>query len=70
VPHPRDEVRGFQCALADLGRGPGFTDFCWPIFRLAGWGISLGFHTWDTFGNKPFSREQIEPDAARLRTLK
>jgi 2TM domain-containing protein len=41
--------------------------FPWPIFPLAGWAIGLGFHAWDTYGNKPFSREQIEREAARLR---
>ena len=41
--------------------------FPWPIFPLAGWGIGVGFHAWDVYGNKPFTRDQIEREAARLR---
>jgi hypothetical protein len=41
--------------------------FPWPVFPLAGWGIGLGFHAWDVYGNRPFTAEQIEREAARLR---
>lgn len=41
--------------------------FPWPLFPLVGWGIGLGFHAWDAYGKKPFTREQIEREATRLR---
>ena len=49
-----------------------YTDFTfpWPVFPLVGWGIGLGFHAWDAYGKKPFSREQIEREAARLRAAR
>ncbi|MGZ4352796.1 MAG: 2TM domain-containing protein [Gaiellaceae bacterium] len=41
--------------------------FPWPLFPLIGWGIGLGFHAWDAYGRRPFTPEQIEREAARLR---
>jgi hypothetical protein len=41
--------------------------FPWPLFPLAGWGIGLSFHAWDVYGRRPFTTEQIEREAARLR---
>lgn len=42
----------------------------WPLFPMAGWGIGLVFHAWDTYGRKPFSHTEIEREVARLRILK
>ncbi len=46
-----------------------YTDFSfpWPLFPLAGWGIGLGFHAWDAYGLRPFTPEQIDREARRLR---
>jgi hypothetical protein len=44
--------------------------FPWPLFPLVGWGIGLGFDAWETYGKKPFSREQIEREAVRLRAIR
>ncbi len=41
--------------------------FPWAVFPLVGWGIGLGFHAWDAYGRRPFTAEQIEREAARLR---
>jgi uncharacterized protein YjiS (DUF1127 family) len=41
--------------------------FPWVLFPFAGWGIGLGFHAWEAYGRRPFTREQIEREAARLR---
>jgi 2TM domain len=41
--------------------------FPWPLFPLAGWAIGVGFHAWDVYGHRPFTAEQIEREAARLR---
>ena len=39
----------------------------WPLFPMAGWGIGLFFHAWDTYGRKPFTEADIERELARLR---
>ena len=39
----------------------------WPLFPMAGWGIGLFFHAWDTYGRKPFTETDIERELARLR---
>lgn len=40
--------------------------FPWPIFPTLGWLIGLVLHAWDTYGQKPFSEEQIERELKRL----
>ncbi|HEX6262660.1 MAG TPA: 2TM domain-containing protein [Actinomycetota bacterium] len=40
--------------------------FFWPIFPLAGWGVGLGFHAWDTFSRPP-SEERIREEMDHLR---
>ena len=40
--------------------------FFWPAFPLAGWGIGLIFHTWDTFGPAGFSEERIHREMEHL----
>jgi 2TM domain-containing protein len=39
----------------------------WPLFPMAGWGIGLFFHAWDTYGRKAFTESDIEHELARLR---
>jgi len=39
----------------------------WPLFPMAGWGIGLFFHAWDTYGRKPFTDADIERELAQLR---
>lgn len=38
----------------------------WPLFPMAGWGIGIAFHGWDTYGRRPFSEAEIERELARL----
>lgn len=40
--------------------------FPWAVFPLAGWSIGLVFHAWDTFGNRPFTEQQIEREQRHL----
>lgn len=40
--------------------------FPWPSFVVVGWGIGLALHAWDVYGNKPFTEEEIEREAARI----
>ena len=40
--------------------------FFWPVFPLAGWGIGLFFHAWDTF-RRPYSEDRIRREMDRLR---
>lgn len=38
----------------------------WPLFPMAGWGIGLVFHAWDTYGRKPFTETDIDRELTRL----
>lgn len=40
----------------------------WPLLPMAGWGIGLFFHGWDTYGRRPFSEQEIERELGRLRS--
>ena len=33
--------------------------YFWPIWPIAGWGIGLVLHAWQTFGQKPISESEI-----------
>jgi 2TM domain-containing protein len=46
------------------------TQLPWPLFPMAGWGIGLAFHAWDTYGRKPFTDADINRELARLRKAK
>jgi hypothetical protein len=43
------------------------TGFFWPVFPIAGWGIGIGFHAWDTFSRPQLTEERIEREMRRLR---
>lgn len=49
----------FVWAMTDVG-------FFWPILPLAGWGIGLTFHAWDTFSRPP-TEDRIHREMDRLR---
>jgi hypothetical protein len=41
--------------------------YFWPIFPIAGWGIALAFNTWDVYGRRPMTEDQIRREQERLR---
>jgi 2TM domain len=41
-------------------------DFFWPVFPIAGWGIGLAFHAWDTYGDREPTEEQVRREMDRL----
>jgi hypothetical protein len=42
------------------------TDFFWPIFPIAGWGIGVVFHAWDAYGRGVPTEDQIRTEMDRL----
>jgi hypothetical protein len=44
------------------------SDFFWPIFPIAGWGIGLAANAWDVYGRKPISEAEIRREMDRLRS--
>jgi hypothetical protein len=43
------------------------SDFFWPIFPIAGWGIAVAANAWDVYGRKPISEGEIRQEMSRLR---
>jgi 2TM domain len=43
------------------------SDFFWPIFPIAGWGIGLAANAWDVYGRRPISESEIRREMERLR---
>ena len=41
--------------------------FPWPVFPLAGWGIGLGMHAWNTYGRGTITEADVEREMKRLR---
>ena len=41
------------------------SDYFWPMWPIAGWGIGVFFHGWGVYGQKPFSEEEIEQEMRR-----
>jgi hypothetical protein len=42
--------------------------FFWPIFSIAGWGIGVAAHAWDTYGpSNRISEAEIQREVRRLR---
>ncbi|MGH2709645.1 MAG: 2TM domain-containing protein [Actinomycetota bacterium] len=50
-----------------LTSGPG--SYFWPIWPLLGWGVGIGFHAWETYGQKSHgpSEDQIRREMDKLR---
>ena len=49
-----------------LTGGPG--TYFWPIWPILGWGVGIGFHAWETYGQrKEISEDQIRREMDRLR---
>lgn len=40
--------------------------YFWPIWPIAGWGIGLALHAWQTFGEKPISEADIAKEMHAL----
>ena len=40
--------------------------YFWPIWPIAGWGIALALHAWQTFGQKTISEADIVEEMRRL----
>ncbi len=43
--------------------------YFWPIWVLAGWGIGLVLHAWDTFFRQPITETDIQHEMDRQRRL-
>jgi 2TM domain-containing protein len=41
--------------------------FPWPVLPMAGWGIGIVLHAWDTYGRKPFTEAEVSREVERLR---
>jgi hypothetical protein len=42
--------------------------YFWPAWVLAGWGVGIVFHAWDTFGRRRMvTEEQVSREMDRLR---
>lgn len=55
-------INGFLVVIWNV-TGSGFF---WPAFPIAGWGIGLAFHAWDTYVERPPSEERIRREMDRL----
>ena len=40
--------------------------YFWPIWPIAGWGIALALHAWQTYGQKPISEAEINEEMHRV----
>jgi hypothetical protein len=43
------------------------SDFFWPIFPIAGWGIGLVMHAWDVYMTRPPTEVEVTREMDRLR---
>lgn len=57
-------VNAFFVAIwAVIGAG-----FFWPVFPIAGWGIGLVLHAWDTYRQQAPTDQDIRREMDRLRS--
>jgi hypothetical protein len=42
--------------------------FFWPVFPIAGWGIGLVLHAWDTYRQQAPTEQDIRSEMDRLRS--
>jgi hypothetical protein len=56
-------VNGFLTVIWVVTSGPGFF---WPVFPMAGWGIGLVLHAWDTYTRQEPRDEQIRHEMDRI----
>ena len=42
--------------------------FFWPVFPIAGWGIGLVLHAWDTYRKQAPTEQDIRREMDRLRS--
>jgi hypothetical protein len=41
--------------------------YFWPVWVLAGWGVGLVLHAWETFGRRPVTDADIDAEVQRHR---
>jgi hypothetical protein len=41
--------------------------YFWPIWPIAGWGVGIGIHAWNTFGQRPITEADIQREIERGR---
>ena len=43
--------------------------YFWPIWPILGWGVGIGFHAWETYGQRSTgpSEDQIQREMDKLR---
>lgn len=39
--------------------------YFWPIWVMAGWGVGVALHAWNTYGRKPITEGDIEREIGR-----
>jgi hypothetical protein len=37
----------------------------WPVFVMAGWGVGLAIHGWQTYGAKPITEDDVRREMER-----
>jgi 2TM domain len=56
-------VNGFLAVIWAVTSGHGFF---WPVFPMAGWGIGLVLHAWDTYTRQEPREEQVRHEMDRI----
>jgi hypothetical protein len=41
--------------------------YFWPVWVLAGWGVGLALHAWETFMRRPVTEADVDRELARQR---
>jgi hypothetical protein len=42
--------------------------YFWPAWVLAGWGVGLVLHAWETFGHRPITEADVDAEVRHHRT--